>query len=57
MNFSCAFGLNSVILIFLIVNVFKPFIGSYAARRVRTSHQGRHRTANKDAEGIKAKIF
>jgi hypothetical protein len=26
-------GLNSVILIFLVVNVFKPFIGSYAAKK------------------------
>ncbi|HEX7728941.1 MAG TPA: hypothetical protein VF392_07890 [Terracidiphilus sp.] len=26
-------GLNSVILIFLIVNVFKPFFGSYAAKK------------------------
>ena len=26
-------GLDSVILIFLVVNVFKPFFGSYAAKK------------------------
>jgi hypothetical protein len=50
-------GLNSVILIFLIVNVFKPFIGSYAAKKgenLATKEDIAQLT--KIAEGIKAKI-
>lgn len=50
-------GLNSVILIFLVVNVFKPFFGSYAAKK------GENLATKEDiaqlteiAEGIKAKI-
>ena len=50
-------GLNSVILIFLVVNVFKPFIGSYAAKK------GENLATKQDiaqltriAEGIRAEI-
>jgi hypothetical protein len=50
-------GLNSIILIFLVVNVFKPFIGSYAAKKgenLATKEDIAQLT--KIAEGIKAKI-
>jgi hypothetical protein len=50
-------GLNSVILIFLVVNVFKPFFGSYAAKKgenLATKEDIAQLT--KIAEGIKAKI-
>jgi hypothetical protein len=50
-------GLNSVILIFLVVNVFKPFFGSYAAKKgenLATKEDIAHLT--KIAEGIKAEI-
>ena len=50
-------GLNSVILIFLVANVFKPFIGSYSAKK------GENLATKEDiaqltniAEGIRAKI-
>jgi len=49
--------LNSVILIVLVANVFKPFIGSYAARKgenLATKEDIAQLT--KIAEGIKAKI-
>ena len=49
--------LNSVILVFLVVNVFKPFIGSYAAKKgenLATKEDIAQLT--KIAEGIKAKI-
>jgi hypothetical protein len=50
-------GLNSVILIFLVVNVFKPFIGSYAAKKgenLATKEDIAQLT--KIAERIRAKI-
>lgn len=50
-------GLNSVILIFLVVNAFKPFIGSYAAKKgenLATKEDIEQLT--KIAEGIKAEI-
>jgi hypothetical protein len=50
-------GLNSVILIFLVVKVFKPFIGSYAAKKgenLATKEDIAQLT--KIVEGIKAKI-
>jgi hypothetical protein len=50
-------GLNSVILTFLLVNVFKPFIGSYAGKKgenLATKEDIAQLT--KIAEGIKAKI-
>jgi hypothetical protein len=50
-------GLNSVVLIFLVVNVFKPFFGSYAAKKgenLATKEDIAQLT--KIAEGIKAKI-
>jgi hypothetical protein len=50
-------GLNSVILIFLVVNVFKPFFGSYAAKKgenLATKEDIEQLT--KIAEKIKAKI-
>ncbi len=50
-------GLNSVILAFLIVNVFKPFFGSYAAKKgenLATKEDIAQLT--KIAEGIKADI-
>ena len=50
-------GLNSVILIFLVVNVFKPFIGSYASKKgenLATKEDIAQLT--KIAEGIKAEI-
>ena len=50
-------GLNSVILIFLVVNVFKPFIGSYAAKKgenLATKEDIAQLT--KIAEGIRAEI-
>ena len=50
-------GLNSIILIFLVVNVFKPFIGSYSAKK------GENLATKQDiaqltriAEGIRAEI-
>ncbi|MFP5203845.1 MAG: hypothetical protein ACLGP3_07715 [Acidobacteriota bacterium] len=50
-------GLNSVILIFLAVNVFKPFFGSYSAKKgenLATKEDIAQLT--KTAEGIKAEI-
>jgi hypothetical protein len=50
-------GLDSIILIFLVVNVFKPFFGSYAAKKgenLATKEDIAQLT--KIAEGIKAKI-
>ena len=50
-------GLNSVILVFVVVNVFKPFIGSYAAKKgenLATKQDIAQLT--KIAEGIKAEI-
>ncbi len=50
-------GLNSVILIFLIVNAFKPFIGSYAAKKgenLATKEDIAQLT--KIAEGIRSEI-
>lgn len=50
-------GLNSVILVFLVVNVFKPFFGSYASKKgenLATKEDIAQLT--KIAEGIKAEI-
>ncbi len=50
-------GLNSVILVFVVVNVFKPFIGSYAAKKgenLATKQDIAQLT--KIAEGIRAEI-